>query len=432
MTEATCRREIEIEIHADEVEKSAKKVARDLSRVARIPGFRPGKAPEALIRRRFATEIQSEVVQALAPGHLERELKEKKLLPITRPELEKVDFTESGALKLLAVFEVLPEFELGDYKNLEVTVEDAPAGDAQVEESLRQLLERHASYAPVEDRPAADGDTILLKLDGMLAGGGDPVHVESAVCHIGSEETLPAFSDNLRGAKPGDKREFDAVYPAEYPEAKLAGKTYRYSAEVREVRQKTLPEMSDEFASLHSGIEGVKTVDELRGQIRQRLEAMREERKKSQSIEKILALIVSRHDFPVPEAMVEAQVRVRLERMVRSLARQGIDPGAVNLDWAGIRDRQRVLAVEDVKAELILDRIAEKENIEATAAELDAEIERVAESSGEAATALRARLTKDGSLDRMKSKLRSDKTLEMLLGSARVQSSLGPDSQVSG
>jgi trigger factor len=432
MTEATCRREIEIEIHADEVEKNTKKIARDLSRVARIPGFRPGKAPEALIRRRFSKEIQSEVVQALAPEHLERELKEKKLLPITRPELQKVDFTDAGALKLLAVFEVLPEFALGDYKDLEVTVSDPPAGDAQLEETIKEIRERHATFTPVEDRAAVDGDSVLIKLDGMLEGGGDPVHVESAVCHLGSPETLPAFNENLKGVKPGDRREFDAVYPTEYPEPKLAGKTYHYSAEVREIRQKTLAELNDDFAAHVSGVEGVKTMDGLRAHLRQRLEAAREERKKSESIEKILALIVSRHDFPVPEAMVEDQVRVRLERMARSLAGQGIDPRAVNVDWVAIRDRQRGLAVEDVKAELIMDRIADAEGIEVTDAEVDREIGHIAESSNEAATAIRARLTKDGTLDRMKSKLRSDKTLEFLLSSVRVQSSAGPESQVSG
>ena len=133
MTEATCRRELELEIPAEDVQKTSEKIARDLARVARIPGFRPGKAPVTLIRRRFAEEIKGEVLESLVPECIEQALTEKKLTPVTRPQVDKVEFTDAGPLKFRAVFEVLPEFELGDYKGLEIEVEGIEVGDAEVE-----------------------------------------------------------------------------------------------------------------------------------------------------------------------------------------------------------------------------------------------------------------------------------------------------------
>jgi trigger factor len=424
MTEATatCRREIELEIPAENVQKATEKIARDLARVARIPGFRPGKAPVTLIRRRFAEDIQGEVVQSLVPDFLEQALNEKKLIPVTRPQVEDVNFNEGGPLKFRAVFEVLPEFELGDYKSLEVEVEAIEVGDAEVDKTLEEMRERAATFVPLEGRAIKDGDFAVLKLMGTPAGGGDPIQAADVLCHIGAEETLKSFTENLRGATAGETRRFEARYPEDYPDPKLAGKVYNYAVEVRAIKEKKLPEVNDEFAKDVAGESGdVKTLAELRAKIRERLEAAREQRQAAQAREKILELLVKRHEFPVPEALVEHQMDSRLERVVRSLAVQGVDPRAVNIDWVTLRRRQRERAVDDVKAELILDRIATAEGIDATEEDVEKEIASLAAQSGESATALRARLTKQGALDRMKSKLRSDKTLEWLYREARIQ-----------
>jgi trigger factor len=188
--------------------------------------------------------------------------------------------------------------------------------------------------------------------------------------------------------------------------------------EILGIQQKQRPELNDEFAQK---VSEEKTLDELRAKIRQNLESARDRRQKDQAREKLLSKIVGAHDFPVPEALVEQQMDARLERAVRTLAAQGVDPRAVNVDWAGLRVRQRDRAVEDVKAELLLDRIANEEKIEVTDEELDKELGEIAERSGESAIAIRARLTKQGALDRMKSKLRSEKTLEWLCQSSRIR-----------
>ena len=418
MTEATCRRELELEIPAAEVQKAVERVAKEFARVARIPGFRPGKAPVTLIRRRFADDIKGEVLQSLVPEQIDKAVKEQNLAPITQPQVDKVDFAENGPLKFRAIFEVLPEVELGAYKDLEVEVDAAPVTDADVDKAIEEVRERAATFVPAEGRALADGDYAQIKLTGTPAGGGEPLRADSVLCHLGGEETLPAFTENLRGAQAGETRRFEVQYPAEYPDAKLAGKGYSYSAEVLGIQEKKLPELNDDFAKQ---VSEAQTIEELRGKVRQGLEAENEMRQTAAVREQLLRKLTSAHDFPVPEALVQNQMDARLERAVRSLAAQGVDPRGVKMDWAALRQRQRERAVEDVKAELLLDGIATAENIEVSEEDSEREIARLAERSGESAAAVRASLTKQGALDRMKSKLRSDKTLDWLRSNARVK-----------
>ncbi|HKV04694.1 MAG TPA: trigger factor [Candidatus Acidoferrales bacterium] len=428
MTETTCKREIELEIPAENVQKAAEKVARDIARIARVPGFRPGKAPVTLVRRRFAGDIEGEVVQSLVPEYLEKALDEKKLVPVTRPAVDRVHFKEGEPLRFRAVFEVLPAFDLADYKNLQVQVDEIQIGDEQVNKALEEMRERAATYVPVEGRSAQDGDYVLIKLMGTPAGGGEMIQAENILCHLGAEETLESFTTNLRGAHPGESKQFESRYPDDYPDPKLAGKTYNYSVDVQGIKEKKLPELNDEFAKDAAGEQGgVTTLEELRKKIRENLDAAKEQQQNAQAREKILELLVKQHDFPVPEALVENQMDVRLERVVRSLAARGVDPRAVNVDWVSLRRRQREAAVSDVKAELLLDRIATAEHIEATDEDAEKEIVALAERSGESATALRARLTKEGALDRIKSKLRSDKTVEWLYRTTRIETAKGSE-----
>src|ERR1700678_1279988 len=274
MTEATCKRELELEIPAENVTKATEKVARDLARVARVPGFRPGKAPVTLIRRRFAEDIQGEVLQSLVPEYIEKALEEKKLIPITRPSVDKVDFKEGEPLRFRAVFEVLPEFELGDYKNLAIHVDAIETGDAQVDKVIEDMRERAATFVPVEGRAAKDGDYVLIKLSGIPVGGGEPVQADNILCHIGAEETLESFTENLRGASSGETKQFRSQYPDDYPDQKLAGKAYDYTVEVQAIKEKKLPELNDEFAvEVAKEVGGVTTIAELRKKIQDNLEA---------------------------------------------------------------------------------------------------------------------------------------------------------------
>jgi trigger factor len=415
--EATCRRELDLEIPADEVSKAMERVAKEFAKVARVPGFRPGKAPITLIRRRFADDIKGEVLQSLVPERVEKAVSEQKLTPVSQPKVEQLDFNDGQPLKFRAVFEVLPEFELGNYKDLQLEMPVMDVVDEDVTKTLEDMRERAAAFAPAEGRAVQDGDFVQLKLTGTPEGEGEPLQADSVLCHIGAEETMAPFNENLRGVNIGDHKDFDVPYPADYPDAKLAGKTYHYSVDVLGIKTKKLPELNDDFAK---DVSDATTLDELNKKIREGLEHQRDHKQKDLLREKVLGEIVKLHDFPVPQSLVEHQMDVRLERVVRSLAQQGVDPRAVNIDWVSLRKRNEDRAKDDVKAELIVDRIATAENIDVTDEEVEHELQHLAGHSNESAEAIRARLTKQGTLDRIKAKLRSDKTLDWLAQNARV------------
>ena len=418
MAEATCRRELDLEIPAEDVSKKTEQVAKELARVARVPGFRPGKAPISLIKRRFADDIKGEVLQSLVPERVEKAVAEQKLSPVSQPQVDKLDFNDGQPLKFRAVFEVLPEFELEKYKGLEIEMPAMDVTDEDVAKALEETRERAATFAPVESRAVENGDFVQLKLAGTPEEGGEPIQADSVLCHVGAEETMEPFNTNLLGANIGDHKIFDVDYPADYPDAKLAGKKYHYTADVTGLKTKKLPELNDDFAK---DVSDAATLDELKGKIRESLEHQRDHRQRDLQRERVITELVKLHDFPVPESLVEHQKDVRLERVVRSLAQQGVDPRAVNLDWASLRQRQEDRAKEDVKAELIIDRIASDEKIDVTDEEVEHELEHLASHSGESVEAIRARLTKQGALDRMKAKLRSDKTLDWLAQNANVR-----------
>src|SRR6266481_4018765 len=354
MADASCRRELELEIPAEEISKASEKVAKEFAKMARVPGFRPGKAPISLIKRRFAEDIKSEV---------------------------------------------LPEFTLANYKNLEIEMPEMNLTEEDVAKALAEMQQRAAAFTPVEGRAVQNDDFVQVKLHGTPEGGGEPLQAESVLCHVGAEETMEPFNENLRGANVGDHKDFDVNYPADYPDAKLAG-------------------LNDEFAK---DVSDATSLDELKTKIKESLEHERDHRQKDLQREKVIGELVKLHDFPVPETLVEHQMDVRLERVVRSLAQQGVDPRAVNVDWVTLRKRQEDRAKDDVKAELVIDRIASEEKIEVTEEELDHEIEHMAGHSGESTEAFRARLTKQGALDRMRAKLRSDKTIDWLAQNASVK-----------
>jgi trigger factor len=418
MADASCRRELELEIPAEEISKASEKVAKEFAKMARVPGFRPGKAPISLIKRRFAEDIKSEVLQNLVPETVEKAVAEQKLSPVSQPQVDKLEFNEGQPVKFRASFDVLPEFTLANYKNLEIEMPEMNLTEEDVAKALAEMQQRAAAFTPVEGRAVQNDDFVQVKLHGTPEGDGEPLQAESVLCHVGAEETMEPFNENLRGANVGDHKDFDVNYPADYPDPKLAGKLFHYSVDVLGIKTKQLPELNDEFAK---DVSDATSLDELKTKIRESLEHERDHRQKDLQREKVIGELVKLHDFPVPESLVEHQMDVRLERVVRSLAQQGVDPRQVNIDWASLRHRQEDSAKDDVKAELVIDRIATEEKIEVTEEELDHEIEHMAGHSGESTEAFRARLTKQGALDRMRAKLRSDKTIDWLAQNASVK-----------
>lgn len=416
----TCQRELEIEIPAEVVEKETQRVTREFTRLARIPGFRPGKAPAELVRRRFWDDIKSEVLHSLIPSSLQNAFREGNLNPVGNPSIAELQFEPAKPLRFKASFEVLPEFTLGEFKGLSVEAAKVEVTDQDVERELERLREQAATYVPVEDRPAEDGDTVVASLVGVVTNAKEkrePLVLDEVEVHLGEEGTMEAFSQGLRGVRAEEERQFNAPYPDGYPDARLAGQTVAFTARVKAVRQKQLPALDDKFAQQ---VGNYKTVQELTQKLRQDMQQAAARQEKELTQQRLLDELLSRHEFPLPEALVQHQIDMRLERRVRALVAQGIDPQQVQVDWAKVRRDQREGAIRDLKLGLLLERIAKVENLQSTEEEVASEIERLAQSSNQTPEAVRARLTKEQGLDRIESAIRSEKVIEFLHSQARI------------
>ncbi|OFV83581.1 MAG: trigger factor [Acidobacteria bacterium RIFCSPHIGHO2_02_FULL_67_57] len=415
----TCQRELEVEIPAETVERETQRVTREFARQVRLPGFRPGKAPAELVRRRFWDDIKSEVLHHLIPVSLENAFKEQNLAPVGDPAIAELSFEPAKPLRFKATFEVLPEIRLGEYKDLEVEPARIELTEEDLERELEALRQRASTFEAVTDRASQDGDTVVASLLGVVTqpkDKRDPITLEDVHVEVAGEGTLEAFSDGLRGARAGEERQFSVAYPADYPEANLAGRAVAFTARVKEVKRRKLPELNDAFAEQVSDL---KTLADLKAKLREGLERARGEREKQLTERRLLEALLARHDFPVPEALVERQLDQRLERQARTLLAQGIDPRRAPVDWGRLRREQRAGAVLDVKLRLLVERIAQAEKLEAAEEDITRELERLAREAGQNPQTLRARLTKEGGLGRIESAVRSEKVIEFLRSHAR-------------
>src|ERR1700739_2386282 len=295
MAEATCRKELDLEIPVEEVSKATEKVAKEFARVARVPGFRPGKAPISLIKKRFAEDIKGEVLQTLVPQQVEKAVSEQKLTPVSQPQVDKLEFNEGQPVKFRASFDVMPEFTLANYKNLEIEMPEMNLTDEDVTKALAEMQQRGAAVTPGEGRVVQNDDFVQVRLHGTPEGGGEPLQAESVLCHVGAEETMEPFNENLRGANVGDHKDFDVNYPADYPDAKLAGKLFHYSVDVLGIKTQQLAELNDAFAK---AVSASSSLEELKSKIREGLEQERDHRQKELQREKIIGELVKLNDFP--------------------------------------------------------------------------------------------------------------------------------------
>ena len=411
-----CRHALEISIPANEVEAETTRIVSDVQNRAKLPGFRPGKAPASLIRKQFAGDVRQRVLEALIPKHLQKQAELENLNMVGRPDITDIHFHDGEPLRFKAEFEVVPEIELKEYKGVEVPYHDPDVTDEDVAKRLSEIQEEKAQYVNIDPRPIEMGDHAVVSLESVGGVEGDPIKTEEMVLEIGGQDTFEAFTHNLMGLTPGDVKDFEVTYPEDYGSRRLAGKTVRFHATLKGIRKKELPEVNDEFAQ---DLGDYRNVDELREAIRKAIFAQRQHEAQSAAKNKILDQIVNAHEFPVPETFVERQIRNRVEDSLRGMAAEGIDPRKLKIDWEKVREEQKEKAVRDVKASLVLGRIAERESIGATRDEVDREVERIARQKREAFAAVQMRLEKEGALGRIASNIQAEKTLNFLFEHAR-------------
>jgi trigger factor len=416
LSENTCKRELLIEVPAEVVRQATDKVVREVQKQARIPGFRPGKAPVSFIKQRFSTQIREEVLQDLVPAHFRTRALEEKLAPVAMPSFQDVEYKDDEPLKFKAVFEVLPEFELGEYHGLEVEFAEPEVKESELDRALERWRERDASFEPVDDRPLVDGDFADVSFEGHpVSGKGTPVKVDDVLIEVGGKETVPEFSDNLRGATPGEEREFAIEYPADFPDKRLAGRHLKYKVTVHVIKAKKLADLDDDFAKATGEFD---TLAELREDLRTRLQQQKRARRQAEAKNKLVEKLVDAHDFPVPDAMVERQMEIRMERLVRQLHAEGIDP-AKSINWEAWRESQLEPARKEVRGDLIMDKIADRESIAVTDDEFDQEVRYMARAMRQSEEALRSRIKREGTDGRVRYRIRIGKTQEFLFQNAK-------------
>jgi trigger factor len=416
------KREISVEIPAPEVTRETELIIQKYQKMARLPGFRRGHVPASIIRQRFAEDLKSDVVEALVPRYFRKETEKLGMLPVSQPRVTDLHIHEGEPLRFKASFEVMPEIPVEGYKELRADKPEIAVTDEEVDQTLTSVREQHATFTSVEGRPLAEGDFAQASLDGKPKAKAkdkekkdaatQPVHMDEVLIEIGGKNTVPEFTENLRGASAGDDRSFEVSYAEDASDKRLAGKTFVYSVKVQAIKQKTLPELNDEFAK---ELGEFTSIDQVRKQIRENLEAEKRHTAEHAAKDKLVAELVKRNEFEVPESLVERQIDVRLERGLRALASQGMKMEDLKkMDLPRLRVGQREQALQDVKSSLLLERIAELEKIEAGEEELNGEIESLAKQSKQTPEAVRARLTQDGGLDRIRNRIRSEKTLNFL------------------
>ena len=411
------KREISVEIPAEEVTRETETIIQKYQKVARLPGFRTGHVPASIIRQRFKEDLKSDVVEALVPRYFRKEADKLGLYPVSQPRVTDLHIHDGEPLRFKASFEVMPDIVVEGYKELRADHPEIVVTDEEVEAALNNVREQHATFTSVEGRPLAEGDFAQSSMDGKPKNNDDdasaqPVHMDEVLIEIGGKNTVPEFTQNLTGANAGEEREFEVTYPGDASDKRLAGKTFVYTVKIQAIKQKNLPELTDEFAK---ELGEFSSLDQVRKQIRENMLAERRHEAEHEAKNKLVTELVKRNDFEVPEALVDRQIDLRLERGLRALAAQGMKMEDMKkMDLPRLRAGQHDQAVQDVKSSLLLERIADLEKIEVGEDELNHELEALAAQSKQTLEAVRARLTQDGGLDRIRNRIRSEKTLEFL------------------
>jgi trigger factor len=416
-------REIEVEAPVEEVNKAYKRVIKNYAKHARFPGFRAGKVPDGVIRSKFAKEIRQEVLESLVSEKFRNAIESQKLKPISQPQIVEMLLNEGAPLKFKAAFEVLPDFDVNGYDTIKVEKPDTALTEDEYEGELARILDQHSAVEPVnEDRPLAEGDWAEIEFSGEIKElaqtvGEDgleskqtnaPIHGDDVLIEIGGKNTLPAFTAALAGKKPGEEMAFDVEYPADFAEQRLAGKAVAYDVKIKAIKKKIKPELNAEFAKQLGDYE---SYDDFTAKLREHLASGKKSRLENIAQENMVNELVARFDFPVPESLVQQQVDARLDRGLRALAQQGMQAEQMRkLDFPRLRAAQRDAAVNEVKASLILDKIADAEKIEIPDEDLERELLMLSIQHREPLQELQERLAKDGSLDRIREQLRREKT----------------------
>jgi trigger factor len=409
-----CRRNLSADVPADEISRKIDELAWEYAQKAKVPGFRPGKVPLSVIKQRFANELRNDATQDIIHHCWEKAISEHELHPLAEPTVENIQNEPDGSLKFQVAFEVLPAVEIKDYKGVAIKVPSSAVEDVDVENTLKMLQDQNAQYVPVEDAEIKDGHYVSFSYDMEIPGKAKPVHEDEGACIVGDPRTEEAFSQNLRGAKVGETRSFDVSYPEDYRQRRLAGKAVRYALTIKEVKDKQLATLNDDFAKDI----GTENLEDLKTKIKDDLVTKAKRNAEKSAREAAIDSILEHHSFDVPECLIQEEFENHVRQIATSLAQQGIDINKTSVDWKKMFEQRRPQSEKEVRRSIALDAIARQEGIEVSAEELDGEFQKLSEGSGKSAAAIKAQFEKDERIQGFRELLRRNKALDFIYRNA--------------
>jgi trigger factor len=411
------RKTVRVEIPTDVVDTEIERVARDYSRKARVPGFRPGKTPPRVIKQRYKDQILHDVAHDLIPRAVDDALRENGLEPVDTPDVRDVIINEGQPLTFTASFDTVPAFEPGDLAAISFRRASSAINDEAFQSAIQRLRDRAARFEPVEGRGIDHGDTAVVDLERQDPSGKPDTHKDVSI-ELGAKANPPGFDEQLLGLEVGATKSFTLHYPADYPIGELAGTDVSYTVTVKGLKRRVLPELDDEFAK---DLGEFETLDALKTRVREDLEHEAKHAAEREDRAELMKQLAAKLPFDVPASMIEREIDRRLEEFARRLIDQNVDPRQAGIDWNAFRESQRDVAREAVAAALVLDEVARREKIAVTDGELDAEVGRYAERSGRTPAAVRAALEKEGGISRVQAGLRREKSIDFAMARATIQ-----------
>jgi trigger factor len=410
------RKNVRVEIPSDVVDAEINRIARDYSRKARVPGFRPGKVPAHIIKQRYKDQILHDVAHGLIPRAVDEALRERGVEAVDTPDIRDVNVEEGHALTFTASFDTVPSFEPGEYSSISLRRASADIDEEAVSQALQRLRDRAARFEPVEGRGVVDGDTVTVDLERKDPSGTADTHNDVGV-EIGAKANPPGFDEQLIGLEIGANKSFTIHYPADYPIGELANTDVSYTVAVKGIKRRVLPELDDEFAK---DLGDFPTFDALKARVREDLEHEARHGAEREMRGELMKQLAARVPFEVPASLIERELDRRVEELARRLIEQRVDPRQAGIDWDAFRESQREAAREAVAGAITLDEVARREQLEVGAEDVEREIERYAERSGRTPAAVRAALEKEGGLARVYGGLRREKSIDFLMSRATI------------
>jgi trigger factor len=410
-----CKRRLAVEAPVDVVQKEWERAYGRVQKQARLPGFRKGHVPRSLVKLHFADDVRREVAEHLIPDVYRRALTEARIDPVNEPDLQEVKLEENAPLSFVAVVEVKPSIALADYKGLDVQHAPASIADEDVARAVEQMREQQAEFRSVE-RPAADGDLVIVDYT-LAPEAHDPTTANGYHFVVGTGSVMAEIDAAVVGMRAGEKKEIALRFPDDHRMESLRGKGGTASLKVSEVKEKILPALDDDFAK---SLGQFDTLDALRAEVRTQLEARREVEQRRELEDKVVEGALRHHEFTVPDAMVMRQIAHQVEHARERLRRQGVDPDGVQWDYQKLIGELRPGAEQAVRRALLLEAIAEKEELTVAEAELDTEVDKIARASQRPAPAVRRMMEKSGDLESLRHGLRERKTLDFLIQHASI------------